>query len=108
MTSGTQSPGDGSVFVLVLTYTAPLERIDALLFAHRTWLDSHYAEGTFLASGPRVPRDGGVILARGRNRSDLVALAATDPFAEAGAATYDIVEFQPNRGPYAAALLGGS
>jgi hypothetical protein len=30
-----------------------------------------------------------------------------DPFAQAGAADYTIVEFQPNRGPLAAPLLTG-
>jgi uncharacterized protein YciI len=103
--TGTASPADGSVFLLVLTYTQPLEEIDALLPAHRRWLDEQYAAGTFLASGPRVPRAGGVILACGLGRDGLATLVATDPFAEAGAAAYDIVEFQPNRGPLAGALL---
>lgn len=101
-------PLNGSVFVLTLTYTQPLEQIDALLPAHRRWLDRHYAAGTFLASGPRVPRDGGVILARGRNQADLAALVREDPFAQAGAADYAIVEFQPNRGPLAAVMLADS
>jgi uncharacterized protein YciI len=100
-------PPDGSLFVLVLTYTAPLERIDALLSEHRRWLDQQYAAGTFLAPGPRVPRTGGVILARGTSRADLTALVAGDPLAQAGAADYAIVEFQPNRGPLAASLSDG-
>jgi uncharacterized protein YciI len=100
-------PLDGSVFVLTLTYTAPLERIDALLPAHRRWLDEHYAAGTFLASGPRNPRDGGVILARGRSQADLVALVREDPFAQEEVADYAIVEFQPTRGPLATFLLTG-
>ena len=99
-------PSNGSVCVLTLTYTAPLERIDALLPAHRRWLDELYAAGTFLASGPQVPRVGGIILARG-GRADLAALVRDDPFARAGAAEYAIAEFQPNRGPLAAPLLSG-
>lgn len=103
----TPSP-DWSVFVLTLTYTQPLEQIDRLLPAHRRWLDEHYASGTFLASGPRVPREGGVILARGRGRSEVLELVGGDPFAQGGAARYDVVEFRPNRGPFAAPLLTGT
>lgn len=105
--TGPQPPLSGSVFVLTLTYTAPLERIDVLLPEHRRWLDEQYTAGTFLASGPRIPRNGGVILARGRNRDHIAALVREDPFAQAGAADYGIVEFQPNRGPLAALLLTG-
>lgn len=88
--TGLQPPLDGSVFVLTLTYTAPLDRIDALLPAHRRWLDGHYAAGTFLASGPRIPRDGGVILARGRSRTDLAALVRDDPPCRGAACTPDL------------------
>ncbi len=115
MTTGSDStatnqptPDDGvSLFLVVLTYTQPLEEIEVLLPEHRRWLDEHYARGTFLASGPRVPRDGGVILARGHHRADLEALTRTDPFARAGVATYDLIEFRLNRGPFAASLLAG-
>ena len=85
-----------SVFILELTYTAPLDRIDALLEEHVAWLDQGYADGAFLASGRKSPRDGGVILARGE-RADLEARAAADPFAVAGVAHYRVVEFVPTK-----------
>ncbi|WP_033215699.1 YciI family protein [Kitasatospora phosalacinea] len=81
------------MFILELTYTAPLERVDALLPAHIAWLERHYAAGTFLASGRKVPRDGGVILAVAPDRSAVEAIAATDPFVPAGVADYRITEF---------------
>ncbi|GGQ81948.1 YciI family protein [Kitasatospora griseola] len=83
------------MFILELTYTAPLERIEALLPAHIAWLEQHYATGAFLASGRKVPRDGGVIIAVAESRSAIEALAATDPFAQAGATGYRITEFLP-------------
>ncbi|MFD5564915.1 YciI family protein [Kitasatospora griseola] len=83
------------MFILELTYTAPLERIEALLPAHIAWLEQHYATGAFLASGRKVPRDGGVIIAVAESRSAIEALAATDPFAQAGATEYRITEFLP-------------
>ncbi|MFJ4675226.1 MULTISPECIES: YciI family protein [Kitasatospora] len=81
------------MFILELTYTAPLERVDALLPAHVAWLERHYADGAFLASGRKVPRDGGVILAVAPDRAAVEAIAATDPFVPAGVAEYRITEF---------------
>ncbi|MFG2682458.1 YciI family protein [Streptomyces sp. NPDC048392] len=50
-------------FVLELSYTAPLEAVDAVLEDHVAWLDGLYEQGVVLASGSNEPRDGGVILA---------------------------------------------
>lgn len=88
-------------FVLLVGYTAPLSRIDELLEEHRAWLDLHFADGTFLVSGPRVPRTGGAILATAPTRDHIEALVDVDPLVRAGAASYEIVEFTPTRGPYA-------
>ncbi|MFF7247280.1 YciI family protein [Embleya sp. NPDC008237] len=85
------------MFVITLTYVAPLEDIDALLPGHLEWLDRHYATGTLLTSGRRVPRTGGVILARATDRAALDAVLAEDPFRREGVATYDVVEFVPTR-----------
>lgn len=81
------------MFVLELTYTAPLEAVDAVIPAHVAWLDEQYASGVFLVSGRKVPRDGGVILAAGEDREEIERLTATDPFVVAGLATYRIIEF---------------
>ncbi|MGH3429835.1 MAG: YciI family protein [Mycobacteriales bacterium] len=51
------------------------------------------AAGALLASGRRVPRMGGVILVSGSLARDKLA----DPFAVAGVAEYDVVEFVPSR-----------
>ncbi len=88
-------------FVLLLTYVAPTSRIDELLTVHRNWLDEHFADGTFLVSGPQVPRTGGAILASGPSRTQIEHLVSTDPLVREGAATYEVIEFLPTRGPYA-------
>ena len=44
------------MFVLILTYKAPIEKVIELLEAHCCYLDKYYAAGIFLASGPQVPR----------------------------------------------------
>lgn len=83
------------MFVVSLTYTGALDAIDALIPAHVEWLKSHYAAGHFVASGRKVPRTGGVILAQGLTREALEQRLAEDPFAKAGVATYDVIEFVP-------------
>ncbi|MGP3689410.1 YciI family protein [Streptomyces sp. IBSNAI002] len=81
------------MFVLELTYTAPVEAVEDHMDAHIAWLDGHYAEGVFLASGRKVPRDGGVILAGGVSRAEIERIAAGDPFAVAGVCAYRITQF---------------
>ncbi|MDN3025410.1 YciI family protein [Streptomyces sp. S.PB5] len=81
------------MFVLELTYTAPLDQVDAVLAAHVAWLDEQYAQGVFLASGRKNPRDGGVILAVAQDRARIEAIAATDPFVTAGVCAYRVTEF---------------
>ncbi|MET8127019.1 YciI family protein [Streptomyces sp. NPDC005065] len=81
------------MFVLELTYTAPVERADALMEAHVAWLDTQYAAGVFIASGRKNPRDGGVILAAGDDRAQIEKIAAADPFTAEGVCAYRITEF---------------
>ncbi|MFG2126695.1 YciI family protein [Streptomyces sp. NPDC048751] len=81
------------MFVLELTYTAPLDAVDAVLEAHVAWLDEQYAKGYFLASGRKNPRDGGVILAVAEDRARIEEVAAGDPFVTAGVCAYRVTEF---------------
>ncbi|MGW5525619.1 YciI family protein [Streptomyces xanthochromogenes] len=85
------------MFILELTYTAPLDRVDALLADHVAWLDAQYEAGTFIASGRKEPRDGGVILAVGDDRTAIERLAATDPFLVNELCTYRITEFRATK-----------
>ncbi len=80
------------MFVVSLNYKVPLTEIDRMQAAHIEWLKACYAEGIFVASGPKKPRTGGVIIAQ-CPREILDARLAADPFAKAGAADYDVTEF---------------
>lgn len=82
-------------FVIESSYLADLGQIDEKLAAHRAHLESGYQSGMLLASGPQVPRTGGMILARARERSEIEEFLAVDPFARAGLAKYRVIEFQP-------------
>lgn len=82
-----------TLFVIDIDYTAPLGEIDALIPAHAAFLERHHACGDFIASGPKIPREGGVILARGASRAAIEAVVKEDPFAKAGVAEYRITAF---------------
>ncbi|HVU02507.1 MAG TPA: YciI family protein [Polyangiaceae bacterium] len=85
------------MFVIELTYKAPLAEIDAAMKAHVAFLNEHYAAGTFLISGRKIPRDGGVILALGKSKEDVEALMRTDPFCSRGLAEFRVVEFRASQ-----------
>ena len=84
------------MFIVSVHYTSPLEVIDAHLDAHVDFLKQEYARGSFIASGRKVPRTGGVILSNVKSKADLEAILVNDPFQIAGIATYDITEFTPS------------
>ena len=64
---------------------------------HMAWLNEHYASGRFVVSGRRVPRTGGVILARGDDREEIERIAAADPFVAGGVATCEVVQFRASQ-----------
>jgi uncharacterized protein YciI len=81
------------VFILQLSYIVPLDEVDRVRDEHMAWVAEQYAAGRFLVSGAKVPRTGGVILARAMPREELDAIVASDPFTREGVATYDVTEF---------------
>lgn len=70
---------DSTIYVVVLTYIKPLEEVDRAIPAHIEWLKKGYADGLFLASGRRIPRTGGVILAKCDSRETLQARLSQIP-----------------------------
>ncbi|MEV8376845.1 YciI family protein [Kribbella sp. NPDC056861] len=81
------------MFVLELTYTAPLESVDEYMADHLGWVKAQYDAGVFLASGRKEPRDGGVILAVGNDRAAIEELVAGDSFSVAGVCEYRVTLF---------------
>jgi uncharacterized protein YciI len=84
------------MFVIVLTYLEPLDVVERHLVAHVEYLKKQYEAGVFIASGRRIPRTGGVILARAGNRHALQEILKQDPFCVHGIAEYEIIEFSPS------------
>lgn len=85
------------MFIILLSYVKSLDEVDRLLDRHTAYVERNYAAGHFLASGRRVPRTGGVILARGSRIEEIEAVVSTDPFITEGVATSELIEFEPSR-----------
>jgi uncharacterized protein YciI len=81
------------MFVIELVYKVALAQIDAQMPAHMKFLKKYYASGHFLVSGRKIPRDGGIILAVGKSRDEIEAIAKEDPFCARGLADFRIIEF---------------
>lgn len=83
------------MFIVHLTYHAPIAEVDKYLQAHREYLDYYYKQGILIMSGPLTPRTGGIILAVKMNRTELEKILDKDPFHIAGIASYQLTEFTP-------------
>lgn len=86
------------MFVVTITYTQPIEAIEARTVEHREWLDQHVASGLVIAAGPMVPRTGGVLVVASRGtKEELETLLKDDPFQVHGLADYAVTEFKAGK-----------
>jgi uncharacterized protein YciI len=85
------------VFVIELTYKAELADIDAAMPPHVAYLKKYYDAGTFVLSGRKIPRDGGVIVAVGESRERIEAIAREDPFHARGLSDFRVIEFRASQ-----------
>jgi uncharacterized protein YciI len=85
------------MFVIELTYKVDLGEIDAHMTEHLDFLKKYYTSGHFLVSGRKKPRDGGIIIAVGKDRQQIEAIVREDPFYEHGLADFRIIEFRASQ-----------
>ena len=81
------------MFIISITYQVELEKVDLFMTEHIDFLNRYYEQGVFIASGRKIPRTGGVILARTGNLESLKALLEEDPFYREQLADFTITEF---------------
>ncbi len=81
------------MFIINLTYIVPLEDLDLHMAEHVAYLDKYYNKGLFIASGRKIPRTGGVILALADSKSTVEKIIKEDPFYKHQLAEFDITEF---------------
>ncbi|SNZ06980.1 YciI family protein [Cohaesibacter gelatinilyticus] len=86
---------DANLFTIDLNYIVPIEQVEPHISAHMDFLQRNYDQKRFLASGPKVPRTGGMIIAVGSSRQEIENLIKEDPFHIHALAAYEITEFVP-------------
>jgi len=81
------------MFIINLHYIVPLEELDKHMHAHVQFLQKYYKQNIFIASGRKVPRTGGIILALGDSKEQIEELIREDPFYTHKLAEFSITEF---------------
>jgi uncharacterized protein YciI len=82
-------------FIIEITYTSELSKIEEVLQDHRNFLQSGYDNGMLLCSGPMNPRTGGILIARAENDLAIKEFLIHDPYNVNELVEYRIVEFNP-------------
>lgn len=81
------------MFIINLHYIVPLEQLDSHMTEHVKYLHKYYKQNVFVASGRKVPRTGGIILALAPSREVLDRIIREDPFYTHKLAEFSVTEF---------------
>lgn len=60
---------------------------------HVKYLQKYYKQNVFIASGRKVPRTGGIILALADSKEEIDSIIKEDPFYTHGLAEFTVTEF---------------
>ena len=72
----------------------PNDEVDRALDDHKKFLAKCVEKGIVIAAGPKIPRDGGIMVIANIPRAELDAMLAEDPFLKNGSARCEILEFR--------------
>jgi uncharacterized protein YciI len=81
------------MFIINLNYIVPLDQVDEHMNDHVKFLKKYYEKNIFIASGRKVPRTGGIILALASSKEDAERIMSEDPFISRKLAEFSVVEF---------------
>lgn len=82
-------------FLVDIQYRIPAAEMVEITAQHRAFLQEGYRRGMLLCSGPKLPKIGGLVIARAESQKDLEAFFANDPYHLRGVADHVYVEFDP-------------
>ena len=81
------------MFIIDLNYIVPLDELDAHMADHVKYLRKYYRKNIFVASGRKVPRTGGIILALADDTATVNKIITEDPFYKYELAEFTVTEF---------------
>ena len=82
-------------FIVEINYKIPAEQMADIVAEHRQFLQTGYDQGLLLCSGPRVPRTGGMVVARAASLQEIQQFFEGDPYHQHDVAEHHFVEFEP-------------
>ena len=86
------------VYLMISTYRAPLDEVDAARDDHLRYLDELERRGLVVSAGRQNPPTGGVILFNVDSEEEARALLNDDPYILRGLADYEARGWTPTRG----------
>jgi uncharacterized protein YciI len=81
------------LFIIDLHYLVTLDELEEHMADHVRYLRKYYRKKIFIASGRKVPRTGGIILAVGDSAELIQSIIQEDPFYVHKIAQFTITEF---------------
>jgi uncharacterized protein YciI len=95
------------MFIIDIRYTAPLEEVDKHIDGHVAYLQKYIENNTFIVTGRKVPRTGGILIANAGSKEEVEKIITEDPFYQHKVAEMTITEFLHARhNPALDSLLG--
>ncbi|ATZ12454.1 YciI family protein [Erwinia amylovora] len=93
------------MYLVLLSYTRPMDEVDRLQEPHIEWINRYFASGEFISAGRKDPRTGGMIMVKEMDRARLDAILAEDPFQ--AVARYEVTKVNITRSADAFSALTG-
>lgn len=82
-------------YLLEGKHLVPFAELQHLVAEHHAYLQAGFDSGHFLFSGPQAPPQGGFLVARAKDREELDALLAAEPFVRDGKMVFArVTEFE--------------
>lgn len=82
-------------FLVDIQYRIPADQMTEITKEHRAFLQEGYQRGLLLYSGPKLPKKGGLVLARAASLEELQEFFENDPYRLRNVADYTFTEFEP-------------
>lgn len=81
------------MFIFNVKYKKPMAEVEKYLADHRSYLGILREAGRLIASGPKEPRVGGIILCHAQTEEEARKMVENDPFFIHGIADYEVTRF---------------
>lgn len=82
------------MFLISIEYKVSFDKIEPYLDGHISFVRKFVDAGIFVLTAKKIPRTGGVILAKAESREELMKILSEDPFMAFDLAKSDISEIQ--------------